>query len=68
MENILCWQQSVTVDTTVEGSQNNIGEESHDGSADQARDRDRDKPGNEDVPEQMPVDRLPGAQPSHGHH
>lgn len=50
------------------GSQNNVYEESHDGSADQPRDGNCNKPSDEDVPEQTPVHRLPGAQPSHGHH
>lgn len=36
-------------------SQNNIFEESHDCSADEPRNRNRDKPRDEDVPEQPPV-------------
>lgn len=49
-------------------SQDDIYEESHDGSADQTTDGNRDEPGDEDVPEQTPVNWFPGAQPSHGHH
>lgn len=37
-------------------SEDNINEESHDGSADQPRDRNSNKPGYEDIPEQTPVD------------
>lgn len=53
---------------SVGGSQNNIYEESHDCSTDEPRDRNCNKPSDEDVPEQMPVNWFPGAQPSHGHH
>lgn len=37
------------------GLQNNIFEESHDCSTDEPRNRNRDKPRDEDVPEQSPV-------------
>lgn len=40
---------------TVAGSQDNIHEESHDYSAYEPRDRNCHKPGDEDVPEQTPV-------------
>lgn len=44
--------------------QDAIDEEGHDGGTDQARYGHSHKPGHEDVPEQPPVDCLPGAQPS----
>lgn len=48
--------------------QNNVYEQSHNGSADDPGDWNRHKPGDEDVPEQTPVDRFPRAQPSYSHH
>lgn len=49
-------------------SQDSVLEDGHDGSADEARDRHSDEPGHEDVAEEVPVHRLPGAQPAHGDH
>lgn len=46
---------SLTKSVQLSSSQNDMYEESHDGSADQPGDRNRDEPGDEDVPEQTPV-------------
>lgn len=53
---------------TFKASQNDIGEQGHDGCADEARDGHSDKPGHEDVSKQPPVHCLPGAQPADRHH
>lgn len=49
-------------------SQDDIYEKGHDGGADESRDGNCNEPGDEDVSEQMPVDSLPGAQPTHSYH
>lgn len=53
---------------TFKASQNDVGEQGHDGCADKARDGHGDKPGHKDVSEQSPVHCLPGAQPTDSHH
>lgn len=53
---------------TFKASQNDIGEQGHDGRADKARDGHSDKPSHEDVSKQPPVHCLLGAQPANRHH
>lgn len=45
-----------------------VHKESHDSSAEQPRHGDSHEPGHEDVPEEVPVHGLPGADPAHSHH
>lgn len=54
--------------TSVSCSKDGILEQGHDGSTDEARNGDCDKPGHEDIAEQAPVHSLLGAQPAHGNH
>lgn len=60
--------RSPSGEVTAACSQNDIYEESHDCSTDEPRDRNCDKPSDEDVPEQTPVNWFSWAQPSHCHH
>lgn len=48
--------------------ENDEGEESHDGSADETRDGHGHKPSHEDVAEKTPIYGFPGTQPTHGYH
>lgn len=45
-----------------------VDKQGHDSSAEEACYRDGHKPGQEDVPEEMPVHSLLGADPAHRHH
>lgn len=47
--------------------QDAVDEQGHDGGAEEAGHGHRDKPRQEDVPEEAPVHRLLGADPTHGH-
>lgn len=45
-----------------------VHKESHDSSTEQPGHGDSHKPGHKDVPEEVPVHGLPGADPAHSHH
>lgn len=47
--------------------QDAVDEQGHDGGAEQASHRHRDEPGQEDVPEEVPVHGFLGADPAHGY-
>lgn len=59
------WRQRLSASHV---GQDAVDEDGHDGGAEQAGHGHRDEPRQEDVPEETPVHRLPGAQPAHGDH